>query len=70
MFKMMFQLSSALNTSIANLTYFNRVETIPFALMELSIEIRDEFGMDEVKEGISHIAIVLYIGFEYIVVDG
>jgi hypothetical protein len=56
---MMLKLSSSLDTCIAHLAHFHGVELFPFIVMELPIEVLDEFGVDKVDEGISDIAIIL-----------
>lgn len=53
------QLGSTLDSRIAHLTNFLGVKLVPLLEMELLVEFRDEFSMDEVYESISHIALVL-----------
>jgi len=59
MFKVMFKLRSSLNTSVADLTNFNRVELIPLSLMEFNVKVINELSMNKVQESIAYVAIVL-----------
>lgn len=53
------KLVGALNTGVADVTDFLRVEKLPFFVVELGVKFDDKLGMDEVKESIANIAIIL-----------
>ena len=53
------QLSSALDAGVADLTDLHWIETVPFVVVEVVVEVRDELGADEVKKSIADVAIVL-----------
>ena len=55
----MFELGSALDTSVPYLADLDRVEAVPLASVELFVEIDDELAVDEVEEGITHVAVIL-----------
>lgn len=53
------ELHSALDPSIAHLAHLRRVKFLPLVVVELTIEVSDEFAVDEVEEGVAHVAVVL-----------
>ena len=59
MLKMVLQLSSALNSRIADLTDLCWVELIPLSMVELEVELIYELGMNEVQKCISHVTVIL-----------
>ena len=58
-FEMVFELSCALDSCVADLAYFYRVEFVPFPLMEFFIKVNDELCVDEIQKSIPHVAVVL-----------
>ena len=59
MFKMVLELGGALDSRIANLTHFVRVEFLPFSQVKVFIEISDEFDVDKVDESITNVTTIL-----------
>lgn len=57
--EVVFKLSSALYPGVTDLTDFDRVELVPFPLMEIFVEVGYEFGMDEVDESIANVTAIL-----------
>lgn len=53
---MVHELCSTLDSGIANLAYFLWIKFLPTLVVELLIELADEFGVDEVNKGVTHIA--------------
>ena len=51
-----------MDSCIAKLTYFLGVKFLPFFQVKLLVELTYEFCVDEIDEGITHIALVLRIG--------
>lgn len=62
MFEMMLQLSRSLDPGVAHLTDFEWVELVPFAEVEILVEVSDEFSMNKIDKGIPDITIVLIYG--------
>lgn len=58
---MVHQVGGALDARVGQLTYFLAVETIPPAAVELFVEFEDEFGVDEVCEGVAYVAGVVVV---------
>lgn len=48
-----------MNSSVAYLTDFDRVELVPLSLMKILIEVNNELCMDEVDKSVANITIVL-----------
>lgn len=59
MLEVIFQLSSALDAGITDLTNFSGVKFVPFPSVKLIIKVCDEFCMDEVEKGVANIAVIL-----------
>lgn len=59
MLEVVFQLSSTLYPRIAHLTHLRAVELLPCMVVELSIEVLDELGVDKVQKCVANVAIVL-----------
>ena len=53
------ELGGALDASVADLADLLGVELLPLLEVELVVEVADELGVDEVDEGVSHVALVL-----------
>ena len=70
MLEMVFQLSSALYPCIAHLTHLRTVELLPGMVVELSIKVLDELGVDEVQKCVSDVAVILCRCKGYVVVYG
>lgn len=62
MLEVVFQLSCSLNPCIANLAHFDGVESVPLTVVKLFVEIYNKFGVDEVEEGVPHVAVILIEG--------
>lgn len=60
MLEVVFQLSSPLYPCVAHLTHLSAVELFPSVVVELSIEVLDELGVDEVEKCVADVAVVLY----------
>ena len=58
--KVVLQLGCSLDPCIADLTDLVGVELFPGAMMKLAVKVLNEFGVDEVEEGVTDVAIVLY----------
>lgn len=56
---MMRKLVSALDSGVANLTDFFRVEQFPLFVVEFVVKINDKLWMDEVEKSIPNITIIL-----------
>ena len=48
-----------MDSSVTDLTNFDGVESIPFHLMELFVEVYDELGMNKIQKSISNITVIL-----------
>ena len=57
--KMMRKLGSSLNSSVANVANFLRVEEFPLFVMKLVIELFNELRVNEVQKGIPHVTVIL-----------
>lgn len=60
--EVVFQLSSSLDSCIANLAHFDGVESVPLPVVKLFVEVDNKFGVDEVEEGVPHVAVILNEG--------
>jgi hypothetical protein len=67
---MMRKLGGALNTSIADVTYFLRVKKLPFPVVEFNVKFLNEFRVDEIQECVTNVAVILIYRVNYLVVDG
>lgn len=63
------KLVGALDSGVADVTDFFRIEQLPFLIMELIVKVDDELRMDEVKKSIPHITIVLRHKNSYFVIN-
>lgn len=59
MFEVVLELGSALDACVAHLANLVGVELLPRAVVELSVEVLDELGVDEIEEGVAHVAVIL-----------
>ena len=64
------ELGGPLDAGEANVANFARVELLPLLVVELEVEVLDELGVDEVDEGVAHVALVLRRSRAYLEVDG
>ena len=53
---MVHQIGGALDAGVGELADFFAVEAVPASAVEFSVELVDEFGMDEVCEGVTDVA--------------
>ena len=61
MLKMIPQSRCALNPRIRQRTYLFAVKLIPFSAMKLLVKIWDEFGMNEIYEGVANITVIVVV---------
>jgi hypothetical protein len=54
--KVIHQIGGALYPGVGQLAYLLAVEAVPPAAVELVVELEDELGVDEVDEGVAHVA--------------
>ena len=59
--KVIHQIGGALDACIGQLTYFLAIVAIPSSSVEFLMKLLDEFGVDEVGEGVSYVAGVVVI---------
>lgn len=59
--KMIHQRRSTLNSGVGQLTYLFTVELVPSSPIELLIEVKNEFSMNEVDKGVPNITGVMMI---------
>ena len=53
---MVHQIGGALDAGVGELADFFAVEAVPASAVEFPVELEDEFCVDEVCEGVAHVA--------------
>lgn len=57
--KMVLELGCPLDPRVAHLANLGRIKLVPLVVVKFLVKLLDEFGMDEIDESVTHIAVVL-----------